>query len=126
MNYLLDTHSLVWRLLDPKRLSRRIRSLFLKEDNSFLIPVICLLEMQYLTEVGRITADIEQAMEAIHEEPAFQVVPYDEAVMLHSLRLTTTRDPFDRIILAHALASSTKIITKDRWMKNMAPHLVVF
>ena len=100
------------------------KSLFLKETD-FLIPTIALLEIQYLIEIGRIEVEIDQVLGAIHEEPSFQLVPYDEAVMLHSLRLTTTRDPFDRMILAHALATSTHIITKDRWMRRIAPHLVI-
>lgn len=126
MNYLVDTHVLLWRLLEPKRLSKRVRALFVRREHIFLIPMICLLEAQYLSEIGRIEIDLDQMLEILHEEPLFQLVPYDEAVMLHSLRLTTTRDPFDRIILAHALATSTKILTKDTWMKKTAPHLAVF
>lgn len=125
MRYLLDTHVLVWRFVESHHMSKTLRPLFLKEENEFLIPTVSLLEMQYLIEVGRIEVDMDQVLAALQEEPAFQLVPYDEGVLLHSLRLTTTRDPFDRIILAHALATSTKIITQDHWMKQTAPHLVV-
>ncbi len=126
MNFIIDTHVLIERLLKPSRLSTKVRSIFLNEENDFLIPTVVLLEIQYLTEIGRIEIDIDQTLTTLQETFRFQLVPYDEAAMLHSIRLTTTRDPFDRIILAQALARSTKIITRDRWMKRTAPHLVVF
>ena len=126
MSYLLDTHTLVWRFIDPKKIPPKIQTLFSNPESDFLIPTICLLEIQYLVEVGRIQIDLDEVRRVIQEEDAFQLVAYDESVMLHSLRLTTTRDPFDRIILAHALSTSTKIITRDLWMKRTAPHLVVF
>lgn len=125
MRYLVDTHIVVWRLMEPRRLPKASRALFLNERHEFLVPTIALLEIQYLIEVGRIQSDIDHILAALHEEPSFQLIPYDDVVMLHSLRLTTTRDPFDRIILAHALATSTPILTKDRWMRRMAPHLVI-
>lgn len=126
MKFVVDTHVLVWRLLQPSRLPKKVRHLFSEPDNEFLIPTVCLLEIQYLSEIGRIELDVEEALVAIREETNFQLIPYDEEAMLHSLKLTTTRDPFDRMILAHALSQSTKILTKDHWMKQTAPHLAIF
>ncbi len=126
MQYIIDTHTLIWRLLESKRLSPKIKNIFLNKENKFLIPTICLLESQYLKEIGRIDLDMDKALSTIQEEDSFELVAYDDRVMLQSLGLTSTRDPFDRIILAHALSSSNKIITKDKWMKKTAPHLVVW
>lgn len=125
MPYFLDTHILLWRLLEPRRLPKKHQSLFRARTHEFLIPTMALLEIQYLIEIGRVEAEVDHVLAAIADESAFQMVPYDDIVMRHSLRLTTTRDPFDRVILAHALATSTPILTKDRWMRRMAPHLVV-
>ena len=126
MKYIVDTHLLVWRLIEPRKLSKNERSLFSNSQTEFLIPTVALLEMQYLAEIKRIEIDMDEALTTLQEEPAFQLVPFDETAMLHAFRLTSTRDPFDRMILAQALANSTKILTRDRWMKETAPHLVVF
>lgn len=125
MQYLLDTHTLLWRLTQPRKLSKRVRAIFSKSTHQFTVPTIALLETQYLIDIGRIDLAVDDVLTTIQEEPQFSLVPYDEVVMLHSLRLTGTRDPFDRIILAHALATSTQILTHDQWMKKMAPHLVI-
>jgi len=126
MHYVIDAHVLIERILEPSRLSRKVRSIFSAEENDFLIPTVCLLEIQYLTEIGRIKIDLDQTLSILRETPHFELIPFDEAAMLQSLRLNTTRDPFDRIILAQALALSTKIITRDRWMKSTAPHLAIY
>lgn len=127
MDYILDTHILVWRCLKPVKLvTPKVDSLFLDESNHFLLPCISLLEVQYLHEIGRIDLHVDDILKMVNEGNQFVILPYDVSVMLHSLKLTSTRDPFDRIILAHALATSTQIITKDHWMKKEAPKLVVF
>lgn len=125
MRYVLDTHILLWRLVEPQQLPHAVKPLFKHGDHEFLIPTVALLEIQYLVEIGRIDIAIDEVLATIESLPDFQLVPYDELVMRHSLRLTATRDPFDRMILAHALATSTPLLTKDRWMQRMAPHLVI-
>lgn len=126
MKFVLDTHTLLWRLLDPKRLSKMARSIFMDGECEFFVPTISLLEIQYLNEVGRIEAPIGEIREALSEAGNFTLLPFDEDALFHALNLSTTRDPFDRVILSQALALSMKILTKDRWMKQTAPHLVVW
>lgn len=125
MNIFVDTHVLVWRFLEPARLSAKQAAIFRNDSHNFLVPTIVLLEIQYLQEIGRIKTNPGDFLLAIKGSPKFSLASYDEAVLLASLQLTTTRDPFDRIILAHAVTTSTKILTKDRWMKKTAPRLVI-
>ena len=126
MNFVVDTHVLIWRFLDPKKLSKRLKTLFASEENEFWVPNMALMETQYLNEIGRIQINIDEFIAILRDHPQFRLLSFDEQVLAHALRLSSNRDPFDRIILAHALASSTPILTRDRWMKRMAPHLVVF
>ena len=125
MQYLVDTHILVGRLLKPSRLPKRIRQIFSDKNQEFLIPTMVLLEMQYLNEIGRVEVAMDDVLKAVQEESQFQIVSFDETALLHAVRLIGTRDPFDRVILSHALSTSTKILTKDHWMKQTAPHLVI-
>ncbi|GEM_PF-1342236 len=126
MNFILDTHVLIWRFLNPKKLSKAFTTIFSHEENIFGVPNIALMETQYLSEIGRIQINVEEFVSVLRDHPQFQLLPFDETVLLHALRLTSNRDPFDRVILAHALASSTPILTRDHWMKKTASHLVIF
>lgn len=123
--YFVDTHVLLWRLLEPKRLSKKLSAIFLQPQSMFLVPTIVLLEIQYLKEIGRVDLEISSVWEIFQQEDVFKLVPFDESALRHSLTLTSTRDPFDRVILAQALAASLPLLTKDRWMKQTAPHLVI-
>ena len=126
MQYIVDTHVLLWRLLAPTKLSKKARATFLKAENEFLIPTMALLEIQYLKEIGRIDIDVAATIKTLQEDGQYEILSFDAGALLHVLNLTTTRDPFDRVILGQALAGSHKILTKDRWMKRMAPHLVIY
>lgn len=37
-----------------------------------------------------------------------------------------TRDPFDRIIVATAMAHNWRLLTKDEWMHSAYPKLAVW
>lgn len=126
MNCLLDTHVLIWRYLEPGRLSSRAKGLFSKSETQFLIPAVTILETQYLIEIGRIELDMDEFLGTLKEGQEFKILPFDEIALLHSLKLTGTRDPFDRMILGQALSLATPILSRDRWMKKTAPELVIF
>lgn len=125
MNYIVDTHILVCRFLKPQKLSKKLKDIFSKEENHFGIPTMALMEIQYLKEIKRIQIEMEDLLLVLKEHPQFELLPFDETVLAHTFHLTSNRDPFDRIILAHALVHSTKILTNDQWMEEMAPHLVL-
>lgn len=126
MNYFLDTHVLVWRFLEPHRLSTKAKRVFAEAEAVFLVPTVSLLEVQYLSEIGRIEVDMGEFLQTLKQQEEFRLVSFDELALMTSLRLTSNRDPFDRIILGHAMATSTKILSRDRWMLKTAPELVIF
>lgn len=39
----------------------------------------------------------------------------------HSRRLTWTRDPFDRVIVAHAAVDGARLVTADRTIRGESP-----
>ena len=116
--YALDTHALVFWLLDVPKLSAKTRGILRGTENRFCISTACILEIQYLIEIGRIETEIGEVLSYIQREPAFFLQPFDEMVLLETLDASEHRDPFDRIILGTAKAYNLPIITRDRWMKS--------
>jgi PIN domain nuclease of toxin-antitoxin system len=108
---LLDTHALIW--LDQGH--RRARGLA-KDDRPLHVSPATILELQLLVEIGRLTpgaAAFERLVAddrwAIDEPPALDW--FQEAA-----ELTWTRDPFDRLIAAHARLRGWRLATADRAM----------
>ncbi|MFT3835172.1 MAG: PIN domain-containing protein [Micropruina sp.] len=116
----LDTHVVVWLyagLHDRFPASLRER---LNEGSLRFSPMVR-LELGYLHEIGRIVdeprrilAELATAMGLVEDaQPFGRVVDLAE-------RMTFTRDPVDRIIVAQALAARDLLVTKDE--RILAAH----
>ena len=78
---------------------------------------VSLLEIQFLSEVGRLEVRQPEFPEAISRDPRFTLdevplVPHVEK----ALPMSWTRDPFDRLLAAHSEARRVPLCTLDRTM----------
>jgi len=117
MTFVLDTHPLVFYLLEPSRLSPKVQLLFADTAHRFLIPTMSIMEIGYLVEVGRIETDMRQVVGYVHNDTSCEIVGFGTEELYETIECST-RDPFDRIILATAKARSLPIVTRDRWMRR--------
>jgi len=111
----LDTHVVVWLYQGrTDLLSNRAKKIIEKEDDIYISPIV-LLELQYLFEIGKIIKPAKIVFEALVEDIGLEIAEDSFAgVVEHSLSENWTRDPFDRIIAAHARKNSALLISKDR------------
>jgi PIN domain nuclease of toxin-antitoxin system len=110
----LDTHVVVWLYAgELDRLSEQARIMIEAED--LAVSPIVALELQYLRESGRLSAEPCLLLDALKAEIGLIVSqrPF-EAVVLEAMTQTWTRDPFDRIIVAEANLGKSVLLTKDR------------
>lgn len=116
MRLLLDTHFLLWITLDVPRIDDFE---WLDDYRPWGVSPVSFLEIAFLAEVGRIEADTERFMEAVSSDSRFIVddVPL-VALVRHSLDLSWTRDPFDRLLAAHSGARRTPLCTLDRTIRR--------
>jgi PIN domain nuclease of toxin-antitoxin system len=104
---LLDTNAVIW--LDQNH--RRVRK-FARSASRLLVSPATLLELQMLDEIGRVRLKnglrgvIESDRWEIDEPPAIQWFE-------HSAEESWTRDPFDRLIVAHARLRRIKLASGD-------------
>jgi PIN domain nuclease of toxin-antitoxin system len=117
----VDTHVLLWYLLDRDRLptdvlSRLDRSL--EAGATIAASAISLVEIIYLTEKGRFRADTPGRIEAFLEgsDPGLEIVPVDHLITRAVQRIPRMQVPDmpDRIIAATALHLGIPLVTRDR------------
>lgn len=112
MRLLLDTHFLLWVLKGSKRLKAYS---WLERHAPWGVSPVSLLEIQFLFEVGQLEILRPEFAETVLDDPRFVV---DEVPLLalvrHALALGWTRDPFDRLLVAHSMARRTPLCTLDR------------
>lgn len=122
MKLLLDTHFLLWILLEVPRLDAFP---WLDAYRPWGVSPICFLEIRFLSEVGRLEARVPELMEAVGRDRRFVV---DEVPLLalieRAIPLAWTRDPFDRLLAAHSLSRRAPICTLDRRMRSSHPLIV--
>jgi PIN domain nuclease of toxin-antitoxin system len=112
---LLDTHFLLWLALDVPRVDAFP---WLERYRPWGVSPVSFLEVQFLTEVGRLEARTSEFAAAVGQDPRFVV---DEVPLVslidRAIPLSWTRDPFDRLLAAHSEARRTPLCTLDRRMR---------
>ncbi len=114
----LDTHILVWLYAGVQGPFSERAKRELQSDDIVVSPVV-LLELQYLYEAKKINKNGEAIFSALQKTMGVRMMEYDWGeVMRAALALAWTRDPFDRIIVAHALLYEAALLTKDRQIRR--------
>ena len=112
---LLDTHIALWAFASPKLLKPEIRAAIADPRNTVVVSAISVWEVEIKRALGKLDAPegfaalcIERGFDALditfrHAEVASALPPH------HS-------DPFDRMLIAQAIAEDLELVTKDRAM----------
>jgi PIN domain nuclease of toxin-antitoxin system len=109
----LDTHVVVWAYQgDAHLLSKKVVGLI--EANDIYISPMVVLELQYLYEIKRAKIRAQAVVDSLQRSIGLSVHECSfEKIVQHSLSSNWTRDPFDRLITAHATALDATLLTKD-------------
>jgi PIN domain nuclease of toxin-antitoxin system len=106
---LLDTNALIW-LEQGHRRARPLEA----GDRTLYVSPAALLELQFLVETGRIRLR-EGTIGALESDDRWLVDdPPAVSWFRRALDLGWTRDPFDRLIVAHARLRGWRVATGDR------------
>lgn len=115
-----DTHALVWYMVDNGHMSGpALLALDAATAGGYpiYVPTICLVEMRYLVEKGRLPAALLERIDAALDEvsAAAVAVPLDRAVVaaLGTVPRSAVPEMADRIIAATAKVLGLPLVTKD-------------
>jgi PIN domain nuclease of toxin-antitoxin system len=118
---LLDTNAVIW--LDQA--NARTRRLERMRIPLYVSPAT-LLELQFLDEAGRIRLRKHDAQALAVDDRWAVDDPPAAAWFARALDLTWTRDPFDRLIAAHAQLRGWRLATADTGViKALGPRQTV-
>lgn len=127
MSVVADTHTIIWYLRSPEKLSTNALTSLdnaLNNGESIFISAISLVEMNYLVEKNRIpTSSLEQLLQLI-DDPLVKlvVVPLDTPVARAFTQIPREIVPEmgDRIIAATSLYLGLPLVTKDHKIRNLS------
>ena len=117
----LDTHAVVWLYQGrtdafPPGLLR-----FVGAHRPLVSPAVR-LELSLLHQIGRLTVPAHEILDALRTSADLAVAEssFDRVAAVAS-GLDWTRDPFDRLIAAHAMADDLPLVTKDATLLLRCP-----
>lgn len=116
MRHLLDTHTLLWYTLGNPKLTGTAKAAILDPANAILISPASYWELAIKVSIGKLTLhqSFEDFIDACLKKYAFTILPIDPK---HISTLITLpfhhKDPFDRLLIAQALAEGITVIGGD-------------
>lgn len=117
MNLHLDTHVALWMVAGEKRRLRPAQAL-LARATLFVSPFVA-VEIEILHEIGRLRAPAATIVDILREDHGVAEARGDLGEIAGRARhLGWTRDPFDRLIVAHALSVGAALVTANESIRK--------
>lgn len=113
---LLDTHAMLWFFWDDPRLSAHAKTILEDADNRKLVSIASCWEIAIKVGLGKLDLG-EPAGTFLPRQIArnnFELLPISlgHATMVQEL-ITHHRDPFDRLLVAQAMAERLPLVSAD-------------
>ena len=116
MRALLDTHTLLWWILDDPALTQTARATITETSNTMLVSAASAWEIAIKFRLGKLprVADLVSNFSKEVEHEGFQILPISadhgiRAGLLPGLH----KDPFDRMLIAQSQAENMPIISNE-------------
>ena len=128
---LLDTHILLWWLIDERRLTKAHRGLLEKAeaDGALRLATISLWEIALLVARGRVMLPGPAAafLEDLERDPRLSWCPLTAQIAADAAGLGPEfpRDPADRIIAATARCEGLTLVTADQAIRDSGAVAVI-
>jgi PIN domain nuclease of toxin-antitoxin system len=112
MNILLDSHALLWALHDPARLAANAMKEIENPRRGVYFSAASVWELELKAAKGKLR--LPGNWLSVANETGFLEIPVTALAARASTRLPWHHsDPFDRIIVAHAMEHNLQIATRD-------------
>ena len=116
MRYLLDTHTLLWALLEDELISKRCRKLILSSANEVLVSAASAWEIATKYRIGKLPRAevLFDGFISTITSAGYLLMPIS---IEHALRAGSLpgdhRDPFDRMLAAQSIHEDIPLLSND-------------
>jgi PIN domain nuclease of toxin-antitoxin system len=116
MRLLLDTHTLLWFLREPHLLSPRLLNTITSEETEAFVSIASLWEIAIKTSLNKLSLPkpYEELFPQAVTDSGLQLLPIRPAHIACICQLPHHhRDPFDRLLIAQAMAENMTLASCD-------------
>jgi PIN domain nuclease of toxin-antitoxin system len=117
MNYLLDTHVLLWWLDDNPALSGNARKVISNAANLIFVSAAVIWEIRIKETLGKL--EIPKDFQSVLKEQPFDMldITAEHAHAIGDLPMIH-RDPFDRMLVAQTKIEKLTLVTRDSHLRK--------
>jgi PIN domain nuclease of toxin-antitoxin system len=120
MNYLLDTHAVLWFFGNVEKLSKKALEAILEPTSKKYVSIVSAWELAIKISLKKLNFEggVDNFFKVI-DENGFELLPLNEEYIKQVEILPLHhRDPFDRLLIATAISEEMSIITIDENIYN--------
>jgi PIN domain nuclease of toxin-antitoxin system len=123
MRVLLDTHTLVWAVMEPKKLPTKVHQILNESSTQSFFSAVSLYEISLKFHAGK----REEVAELATEKTSFEILSdfgaielpvYSSHARLAGAFSSTHKDPFDRLLAAQAILEQMTLLSADPLMDS--------
>ncbi len=127
MSYLLDTHILIWNLLEPSKIPAHYRRLLTKSQEQKYISLVSLWEISLKFSLNKLDlyGNTPNALLVECLELGFEVLTPSPGLVTSFHQLPAVRnhkDPFDRMLIWQAIQGGFTLLSHDRQLGDYKIH----
>ncbi|HMQ63782.1 MAG TPA: type II toxin-antitoxin system VapC family toxin [Flavilitoribacter sp.] len=126
MSYLVDTQALIWFIEGNTQLKPKARTIIEDPGIPIYSSIASIWEIGIKTSIGKLQLDksLQDFVTQLHIDK-IDIIGIHPPHIFELLSLPHShKDPFDRIIIAQAIALDLKIITSDEAFKNYQVEVI--
>jgi PIN domain nuclease of toxin-antitoxin system len=119
MRCLVDTCTALWLWSDPARLPAKVAEILRDGRNDVVFSQVSTLEIQLKFDLGKLQLPKPPSQfipEALERHFMLYDRFRDDAIFLLQKLPHLHEDPFDRLLIAHALTDGATLLTPDPWI----------
>ena len=118
MEYLIDTHILLWAIMDSNKLSKKEQQVLSDETNTIFVSPISFWEIAIKHQNKKLDLGKVNILHIPHiaEQLDFSLLnpePYDYLTIGQIPQKENHHDPFDRMLIQQAIRNNLVLISKD-------------
>lgn len=124
MNILIDTHILIWVINDDEKLSKKAREIILDNKNSIFYSPISIweIELKRIMHPDNFSYTGEEVMTYANNDGYIEYPLLSSQILLinkiERIDNKEHKDPFDKLLLAQAMAKDMCFMTHDEMFKG--------
>lgn len=123
MNFVTDTHALLWWFTDNPKMSQKASSIFKnceKGETVIFVPSIVIAEALSIFDKKRIPFNFRRLFKNINKSENFFLVALDYPILQKMVALKNIPELHDKIIVSTAKYLNLPLITKDEILQNLS------